>query len=141
LILTFFKLQTVPGQPPVKIDSLVIFTNDGMQHLFFDIKYFKEFYCVLDHLWRNPKPTYEGTTQTPVYSSPNFINNSLKQQMEAYQKILEYKQSCNQSFSQQQFDTQQQQFSQFAGEFYDPDFFHQQQNLQQDAAPLYPVLQ
>jgi len=122
-----------------KVDSLVIYTKDGMQHMFFDFKYFDEMYCVLDHAWRDTNPTYLPGTAPLHYTSQEFIDNALKQQMQAYQQISEFKQTSSAQFSQQQFEKQQ--FADPSGDIFDPNFFAQQQSLQQDLAePLYPVL-
>ena len=112
----------------------MIYTQDGMQHMFFGFRHFKEMYCVLDHAWRDPTPTYSEGSIIPEYSNPEFITNSLQQQMQAFQKLAEFKAESNTFMTQQQFQQQQNQIPSSQQEF-----LQQQQSLQSEP-PLYPYL-
>ena len=53
-----------------KMDGFVVYTSDRYQHMFYNIKHYKECYNVLDHAWRDPNPVYQPPPQNPLPSLP-----------------------------------------------------------------------
>eukprot|EP01096_Ripella_sp_DP13-Kostka_P017133 TRINITY_DN8684_c0_g1_i1.p1 TRINITY_DN8684_c0_g1~~TRINITY_DN8684_c0_g1_i1.p1 ORF type:complete len:436 (-),score=166.51 TRINITY_DN8684_c0_g1_i1:28-1296(-) len=55
-----------------KLESLLIFTEDNMKHVFTGVKHSEECYNVLDHAWRNPNPStipMNGNVSTALQGS------------------------------------------------------------------------
>jgi len=123
-----------------KVDSLVVYTQDNMQHMFFDIHYFDEMYNVLDHAWRDSSPPFNNPEAgAPSYASVDFISKAMQQQVEAYEALIKFRQKSNNVILQQQQEFQQQ----FPPESMSDqegfqDFLEQQNALQQDEVPPYP---
>jgi len=75
-----------------KVDSLVVYTNDNMQHMVFGIKHFKEMFAVLDYCWRNPSPLYQAipgaiSNSIPNYATPQYLLQSQQLQLRALQEL------------------------------------------------------
>ena len=123
---------------------MIIYTKDKMQHMLFDCKHASELFNVLDHAWREPEPQFlDPESPPPPYASADFIEQSMQQQMTAYQAISQYREEANQQIA-----LQQQRFQKIpddpatsallgdASEY--EGFLAQQQALHQ--SPLYPIL-
>ena len=98
-------------------------------------------YNVLDHAWRESNPEFvDRDSGEPSYASVDFISKAMQQQVEAYQAIIKFRQNSNNIILQQQ-----QQFQQFPPDSVDDSsdfksFLEQQNELQQDEPPPYPIV-
>ena len=113
------NFQVLPGQglsdsqgnsgKQHKPNGFVIYTRGGMVHLLFDCRHQQEFYCVLDHVWRNPTPQYRSLSPgappcPPRYTRPDFLDQALASQVQARQEAIDFRQRSRdaQSRSQQE---------------------------------------